>query len=228
MTDLDLDALLSDAPETRAPSTGPPTDYADAPWYPDLLACTACPCRAEASRVVPGEGPLDAQVAFLGRNPGFDEDQRGRPFVGRSGSELDAWIEALGWDRAKLLVLNLLKCYTKDDREPTRKEIATCTKTWFAQELKTFDKLAVLIPLGDDASRFVLGNFSPRMGKLALAPQRVKLDAHPDRTLLVVPMAHPAYALHSPRVRGPLRDLVQKVREFLERQAPDAYRSACP
>lgn len=229
MSDLDLDALLSDEPDTRMPSATGTPQYADVPWYRDLLACQACTCRAEASRVVPGEGPVDAQVAILGRNPGKDEDALGRPFVGRAGGELDLWIDQLGWAREKLLVLNLVKCHTTDDRDPRPKEVETCVKKWLHAELETFQHLRVLLTLGGEASRRVLGQRAPGMAKLSLVALYVRLDHWPDRPpLIVVPMAHPAYSLHKPSARVGMRALLAKVRAFLERQAPDAYRSAVP
>jgi uracil-DNA glycosylase family 4 len=91
-------------------------DYTAVPWLDTLLACRACSARDEARRVVPGGGPLDAEIAIIGQNPGEDEDAMGVAFVGRPGAELDVWLEKLQLDRDKVMVTNAVKCFPGDVR----------------------------------------------------------------------------------------------------------------
>jgi len=219
---VDLDAILGGEPEPRPSGV---QWYSDVPWYADLLACTACSARLEATRVVPGDGPLLARIGVLGRNPGREEDQYGSPFVGRAGDVLNDWLQAMAIDRQKILVMNLVKCHTHDDRKPTKKEVQVCGTKWLREELKTFEHVEVLLTLGEEASRFVLGVHSPSMGKMSFAPMRVRLDDAPSRVLQVIPLVHPSYLLHKPSARQSIPALLARVVEHLRSNAAEAYES---
>ncbi|MCU0492022.1 MAG: uracil-DNA glycosylase, partial [Chloroflexaceae bacterium] len=54
-----------------------------------VRGCTLCGLHQGRTRAVPGEGPPDAKIMFIGEGPGFHEDRQGRPFVGPSGQFLD-------------------------------------------------------------------------------------------------------------------------------------------
>ncbi|MBV8567024.1 MAG: uracil-DNA glycosylase, partial [Methylobacteriaceae bacterium] len=72
----------------------------------DAAACRACPLWANAAQTVFGEGPANADIVFVGEQPGDQEDLAGRPFVGPAGKLLDkAMIEA-GVDRKRAYVTN--------------------------------------------------------------------------------------------------------------------------
>lgn len=75
--------------------------------------------------LVPGTGPLDADVMLIGEAPGATEVERGEPFVGQAGSNLDRTLADLGVDRASLYLTNVVKLRPPDNRTPTSDEIAT-------------------------------------------------------------------------------------------------------
>lgn len=114
--------------------TGP--HYHEVPWYQQLLGCTACPARQEARRVVPGAGPLSAEICVIGQNPGVDEDEKGVPFIGKGGEEMSAWLRLLGLDRQKVLVTNIVKCFPGDTRVDAR-GIERIYRRWYEGELIT-------------------------------------------------------------------------------------------
>ena len=87
---------------------------------------------------MPGAGPLDAGIAFIGQNPGTDEDDAGIPFVGESGHMLDRWIRVLGLRRDRLLITNAVKCHTDRNRKPRKREMDTCQDAWLRRELESF------------------------------------------------------------------------------------------
>lgn len=198
--------------------------YFHAAFYIDLLTCTRCACRAEASRVVPGVGPLDATVMVLGQNPGDEEDADGRPFLGRSGIELESWLDLLGLDRHELLLTNICKCHTERNRVPRMREISVCTQSWLRAELDAFPRLRVVIPLGKPAATVVLGKMKvPTIEALWVQVQ------FGLRTFHCLPLPHPAYLLRMP---GKKPDLYQRVlpqlREYLAREVPEVYAPAPP
>ena len=67
------------------------TDFVE--LYQEIRTCEACFLHKTRKNAVPGEGPQDAQVMFIGEAPGLNEDREGRPFVGRSGSFLEELIK---------------------------------------------------------------------------------------------------------------------------------------
>lgn len=221
----DLDALFEDAvPDAVAP--GPAEYYTDLPFYAELLDCRACPCREEAKRVVPGGGPLDATIAVIGRNPGKEEDRQGACFIGKSGGELDEWLALLGVSRQRVLVTNLVKCHTTDDRPPGTREVQVCAQKWLQAELLHFPAVKILLTLGDEATRFVLGVHAPSLSKVPFAPMRVLFDPAPGRELIVIPLPHPAFILRKPAARPQVVELLEKAKGHLQKHAAAALAAA--
>ncbi len=72
---------------------------------------------------VPPEGPLDAEVMLIGQNPGQEEVQTGKPFVGRAGKYLDVVLLKNGIERKKLYITSVVKQGTPNNRKPTKEEI---------------------------------------------------------------------------------------------------------
>lgn len=217
-----LDFDVAEFRDTVQPSAVP--WYHKASFYESMLACTACPCRGEATRVVPGMGKQDAELIFIGRNPGRDEDARGLPFVGRGGTELSKMMDALGVDRSKVGVLNIVKCYTKEDRAPKPIEVLTCTHLWLEKELDFFKRAIVLFPLGKEAVQLILGPSADSPGRREGYWVRVKLGA---RMFLVIPLNHPGYLL---RARGKQMEFYNttapRVKGFMESNLPGVYARA--
>lgn len=171
--------------------------YYHAQFYNDLKQCVACTCRAEATQVVSGDGPQDAKILFLGRNPGRDEDKRGLPFVGRGGNELERMLHELGLSRQAVGILNVVKCHTTEDRPPKPIEITACTTLWLPKELDLFQQAEIIFPLGVEATRVLLGSGAESTGRRE--GYWVKIQADGGRTFAVCPLNHPGYILRSPR-----------------------------
>ena len=167
---------------------------------PDLAAlavaargCTACPELAATRRqVVPGAVPAGARLLVLGEAPGAQEDERGLPFVGRSGQLLDALLAEVGVDRADVGVLNTVKCRPPGNRPPTRPESATC-RGWTERQLELAAP-AVVVALGLSAARWFLGpvTLSAVRGRLhEVAGTRVLPTYHPSAALRFGPQGEP-------------------------------------
>jgi DNA polymerase len=98
-----------------------------------VRVCELCPLHKGRTNAVPGEGPADARVAFIGEAPGRDEDAQGRPFVGRSGQLLRKTIVDVGWAEDDVFIGNVLKCRPEGNRDPQDHEIAACSHYLEAQ-----------------------------------------------------------------------------------------------
>jgi DNA polymerase len=143
---------------------------------------------------VRGEGPCDAKVVIVGRNPGREEDRYGRPFIGRSGQKLTQWLERIGLDRENDVgIINLVKCFTPDNRSPTKPEIATC-HGYLIEELKFFSEAKVLILMGAEVTSFFI-KFEEAPRILSIAG---KIYCNDNSRFSLIPMYHPSYVLRNP------------------------------
>jgi DNA polymerase len=157
---------------------------------PDVTACERCPALVdERSRIVNGSGPADAALLFVGEAPGADEDERGTPFVGRSGDVLDAALAAAGVDRAAVRVTNCVRCRPPENRDPHVDELANC-RDHLDHEVAAVDP-DLLVTLGKVPSEQLLGRsvaVTSEAGEVADAriggrSRRVLVSVHPAATL---------------------------------------------
>jgi uracil-DNA glycosylase family 4 len=135
---------------------------AAAPDWPALAAaarpCVACPELAAVRRhVVVGDVPVGGRPRFVlvGEAPGAQEDESGRPFVGRSGQLLDQLLTEAGLDRAQAAVLNVVKCRPPGNRTPKAPEVARCSG-WLRRQLELLDA-PVVVALGLSSAKWFLG-----------------------------------------------------------------------
>ncbi len=120
----------------------------------EIASCVRCPLCQSRTRVVPGEGPEDAMILLLGEAPGREEDETGRPFVGRSGRLLDECLAAAGIKRSDVFITNVVKCRPPDNRRPKRGEMESC-RTYLRAQLELIDPRTVCL-MGNVAARAVL------------------------------------------------------------------------
>lgn len=99
-----------------------------------VAACTRCKLCQGRKNVVPGEGVESPAVLVIGEGPGADEDDQGRPFVGRAGQLLDKMLASIGLDRKKnCFITNIVKCRPPMNRDPLPDEAAACRSFLDAQ-----------------------------------------------------------------------------------------------
>ena len=94
--------------------------------YEEIRNCHKCRLAESRTNAVPGEGPEDAQIMFIGEAPGFHEDRQGRPFVGAAGRFLDQLLESIGIKREEVYICNVIKCRPPGNRDPLADEIKAC------------------------------------------------------------------------------------------------------
>lgn len=168
--------------------------------------CRDCGLCQGRTNSVPGEGNADADIMFIGEGPGFYEDQQGRPFVGASGKFLDELIGSIGLDRRKVFIANVVKCRPPENRDPQPDEIEACGK--HLQEQIDIIEPKVVVTLGRHSmQRYFPGE---AISKVHGQPRR-KGD------IIVVPMYHPAAALHQGSLRKVIEADFAKLPDFLAR-----------
>lgn len=110
-----------------------------------ILSCQKCRLYKCAKNAVPGEGPENAKVMFVGQNPGAEEDLVGRPFVGHAGKFLDKTLVKFGFRREEVFITNLVKHTSPENRAPLPDEIAACTP-YLVKQIETIKpKIVVLM-----------------------------------------------------------------------------------
>lgn len=127
-----------------------------------IARCRKCPIGELHNTAVMGEGPRRAALMIVGEQPGDQEDQSGRPFVGPAGQLLDQYLERTGIDRSKAYVTNAVKHFKYVQRgkrrihqSPRAKEIDTCR--WWLEAERDIVKPRVILALGASAARGLLG-----------------------------------------------------------------------
>lgn len=171
--------------------------------------CTRCDLYKNATQIVFGEGPVNAEIVLVGEQPGDREDLTGKPFVGPAGHLLDQCLEEAGVDRQRCYVTNAVKHFKFTPRgkrrlhsKPNAGEIRRCA-WWLGAELDILQPKLV-VALGASALYTLLGP------KAKLTPERGHILQEPHRPPVLVTI-HPSYLL---RIRDEAERLRQR-RDFV-------------
>lgn len=167
--------------------------------------CVDCPLAATRVRAVPGEGPERPELMFIGEGPGFHEDQQGRPFVGPAGKYLEHLLATIGLRRDEVFITNVVKCRPPGNRDPMPGEIEACRKH-LDRQIELLEPKAI-VTLG----RFSMARYFPRetISRIHGRPRVVNGQT-------VIPMYHPAAALHQGSMRQYIEDDFRKLPEMVE------------
>lgn len=185
-------------------------------------ACTLCKLHGGARTVcVAGEGPADAEVMIVGQNPGEQEDDQGRPFVGKTGKLLDELLLQAGLARERVYITNAVKCITPQNREPNVREARACASYLVAEIARYRPRVIVL--LGNGPVKVCVdpkGGVTKLRGKeqvfsetfrAALAGAGVPADYVPT----IIPTIHPSAVLHSPKGEALKASIVDDLRQVV-------------
>jgi DNA polymerase len=155
-----------------------------------VAVCTRCELHRGATNAVPGEGNPEARILLIGEAPGYHEDSSGKPFVGNSGKFLTELLAKAGLSREDVFITNVVKHRPPGNRDPLPDEIFACA-LWLDKQISIIDP-DVIVTLG----RFSLARYFPgeRISKIHGQPKEI--DGR-----FVVPMYHPAAALHNGSLR---------------------------
>ena len=159
----------------------------------EVRTCRACELWEGATQAVVGEGARDAEVMFVGEQPGDREDIEGHPFVGPAGRVLDTGLEQAGIPRDDVYITNVVKHFRyklrgkrRIHQKPDRSQITACVP-WLEAELRLVSP-EVLVCLGATAAQALLGSHI-RIGRDRGRPldselaEFVTITAHPSSIL---------------------------------------------
>jgi DNA polymerase len=209
--------------------------------YDKYKNCTRCPLGPTRIKIVFGVGNPNSDVLFIGEGPGYEEDRRGEPFVGKSGQLLDKMLAAIGLSRqTNAYIANIVKCHpmtnpqTPDargnDRPPTPEEVATCSPI-LLQQIAIMKPRAIMT-LGSPSTKMILHTrdaitglrgkmvpfdvdyFYPEIAEM----EELKIDPETREALRgtkVIPTYHPAALLRNPNLKPESWTDLKLLREIL-------------
>jgi len=154
--------------------------------FSEINECRKCRLCKTRTNAVPGEGPEDAEILFLGEAPGKIEDETGRPFIGRAGQLLSKCLSEAGIDRKKVFITSVLKCRPPGNRNPKPDELETCLP-YVKKQIEVINPKVVCL-MGNFACRQIIG----KTGVMKLRGNPVTSDR------IYLPTFHPAAVLRFP------------------------------
>src|SRR5271157_1595978 len=183
----------------------------------EVSTCQKCALYHSRKKAVPGEGPANSAIMFIGEGPGFHENEEGRPFVGAAGQFLEQLLAQAGLKREEVWIGNVVKCRPPGNRDPQPEELAACD-VYLERQIKAINP-SIIITLG----RYSMGKFMPGAKISTVHGQMRKVGER-----YVIAMFHPAAALHQASLKpailadfAKLPELLEQARKGLGRSAPD-------
>jgi DNA polymerase len=183
----------------------------------EVSSCQKCALYRSRKLSVPGEGPVNSEIMFIGEGPGFHENEQGRPFVGAAGTFLNELLAEAGLKRSEVWIGNVVKCRPPGNRDPLPEELAACNG--YLERQMTVINPKIIITLG----RYSMGKFMPGVKISQVHGQMRRVDGR-----FVIAMFHPAAALHQAALKpailkdfSQLPNLLEQARAALKRTVPE-------
>ena len=123
--------------------------------------CEKCPLHKNRKNAVPGEGNWKSKIMLIGEAPGFNEDEQGRPFVGRAGKLLEEFLSSIGKRREDVFITNVVKCRPPNNRQPEEEEIKICTSLYLDKQIELI-KPKLIVCLGNVSANYIFKKFGLR------------------------------------------------------------------
>ncbi len=153
----------------------------------DVAQCEKCGLCKTRTNTVFGEGNIHARIMFIGEGPGRDEDELGRPFVGRAGQLLDKMLKSIELTRNDVYIANVLKCRPPGNRDPEPDEAAACIG--YLRGQVALIKPRIIVCLGRISAKYILNQ-----------DVRIMRDRgvwHEVKGFSIMPTYHPAALLRN-------------------------------
>ena len=182
----------------------------------EVLSCKKCPLGNSRLNAVFGVGDPYTNIMFIGEGPGFQEDHKGEPFVGRAGALLDKIIAAMGFSRQTVYIANIVKCHPMknpsnpelktNDRPPTQDEMQAC-KPYLDKQIEIIAP-KVIVTLGSSSTKALLQT------EETISSLRGKFKEY--HGIKLMPTYHPAALLRNPNLKKDVWHDMQQVMAYLK------------
>ena len=182
-----------------------------------INVCQNCGLAQTRKHAVPGKGPANAEIMLIGEGPGFHENEQGLPFVGQAGKFLDELLAAGGFEREAVFITNVVKCRPPGNRDPQPVELEAC-QVYLDQQIAAINPLIIV----------TLGRFS--MARYFKDAKISQIHGHASwiGNRFIIPMYHPAAALHQPKIKPTILQDFRQLSALVEkaRQSASAHTAA--
>jgi len=185
--------LAADPSETRALAQAAPSLEA---LRAAMDAYDGCALKHRATQLCFSDGNPEAQIMLVGEGPGEQEDKQGKPFVGRGGQLLDKMLGAIGLDRTKVFIVNMVPWRPPGNRNPTPDELALCTP--FVERQVELVNPKLLVTLGNVPTQSL---FATSQGITRMRGNWKTLTIG-NWTGPALPTLHPAFLLRTPGAKA--------------------------
>jgi uracil-DNA glycosylase len=172
--------------------------------HEQIRQCQRCALYKGTTHAVPGEGPPDADIMFIGEAPGFREDQQGRPFVGPAGQFLESLLASINLSREDVFITNVVKHRPPNNRDPQVDELLAC-RPYLDRQIELI-KPKMIVTLGRYSMEIAWSG--ARISNIHGTPKKIG-------DIVYFPMFHPAAALHQARYRSLIEEDMKKIPEVL-------------
>jgi uracil-DNA glycosylase len=173
--------------------------------HSQIMRCTKCELHKSRKNAVPGEGPVNAKIMFVGEGPGQNEDEQGRPFVGAAGKLLTELLESVGLSRCEVFITNIVKCRPPSNRAPRKPEVEACNP-YLTSQIRII-KPRIVCALGTPAIATLLGE--------EFSATRAHGRPMSKGDVTVLPMYHPAAALYDASLKEVLASDFRILKDLL-------------
>lgn len=169
--------------------------------------------------IVFGEGAEMPALMMIGEAPGGDEEKQGRPFVGKAGKNLSAFLEVVGLRREEIYISNVVKLRpTKEspktgkavNRPPSGEEIAFFLP-YLLEEIEVISP-KVVVTLGNVPLKAVTGERKAVIGEYHGKP----VPLADGRTLFA--LYHPAAVIYNRALQATYEEDLLALQAFLQKE----------
>jgi DNA polymerase len=182
----------------------------------EVSTCKKCALYHSRKLSVPGEGPANSEIMFIGEGPGFHENEQGRPFVGAAGNFLEELLAEAGLKRSGVWIGNVVKCRPPGNRDPLPEELLACNE-YLERQIAAINP-KIIITLG----RYSMGKFMPG-AKISSVHGQMQRSGN----RFVIAMFHPAAALHQAALKPAIvKDFTQLPKQL--EQARTSLKNSMP
>ena len=173
-----------------------------------IKKCKKCNLHKTRQNTVFGEGDPDSNIMIIGEAPGREEDEAGKPFIGRAGKLLNEFLKSINLNRDSVFIVNTIKCRPPENRDPEASEINACAD-YLDQQINII-KPKVLVLLGKIAANRLLGK------DVSMSELRLKKFFIDKYDIPIIVFYHPAYILRSPSQKKKVWDDLQYLKGIID------------
>jgi len=161
-----------------------------------IKSCDKCPLHKNRKNAVPGEGNWKSKIMFIGEAPGFNEDEQGRPFVGRAGKLLEEFLSSIGKRREEVFITNVIKCRPPNNRQPEEEEIKICTSLYLNKQIELI-KPKLIVCLGNVSANYIFKKFGLKFESMNKQHGKIFLISNLFTQTKIIATYHPAAILRN-------------------------------